>query len=205
MEFKNTPYSLAQMNLGPVLYIARHGATGDDESYNGPENPDLNEHGVRNAYTLADYLSGLKTGSFISSAMNRAKQTADIVGRKLGKKVTLQPALDALDVGNVANAASKEEADKTIKHHQANPDTKIPGGESISGFRKRVRPEFIKSIKNFYKTGKPDVQFVHHSVQHEAGQYFNDDKDSALTEPGGLVAVYRTPNGYEARPIFKPE
>ena len=205
MEFQNTPYSLAKMNLGPVLYIARHGATGDDESYNSPENPDLNEQGIKNAERLADFLSDRKTGNFKSSIMKRALHTAEISARKLGKKIVLVPALDSLDVGDVASMKNEDEADRVIHHHQDNPEEKIPGGESISDFRKRVRPVFIKSIKDFYQTGKPDVLFAHHSIEHEAGHYFNGDKDSSLTEPGGVVAVFRTPGGYEARPIFKAE
>lgn len=204
-EFQNAPYKLAKMNSEPVLYIVRHGATGDDDSYNSPENPDLNEQGIKEANNTADFLSGKKLGNFISSVLNRARQTADIAGKKLGKKVILEPDLDSLDIGNVANAATKEEADRAIKYHQDNPNEKIPGGESISDFRKKVRPQFNKSIQNYYQIGKPDVQFAHHSVEYEAGQYFNHDKNSALTKPGGVVAVYRTPNGYEARPIFRPE
>ena len=205
MEFHNAPYSLAKAHSEPVLYVVRHGSTVDDDTYSGPTNPPLNEQGKKDAQGAADFLQGRKTGNIISSQMDRAKETANILGQALGKKVQSTPDLDSLDVGDVSKMSDKDEADRIIHHHQENPHKAIPGGESINHFDGRIEPELMSNIGSFYKTGKPNVLSVHHSVQHTAGKVFNGDKDSALTKPGGVVAVYKTPTGFVAKPIFKPE
>lgn len=205
-EFENAPYSLARMNKEPVLYIVRHGATVDDDTYSGPTNPKLNDQGRKDAEQAAKFMAGRKTGNtIISSEMDRTRETADILGKILGKKVQTRKDLDSLDVGDVSKMSDKEEADRVIKHHQENPHKSIPGGESINHFDKRVEPELMDGIRIFHQTGKPPIFSVHHSVQHVAGKVFNDDKDSALTEPGGVVAVYKDSSGFRAVPIFKPE
>lgn len=205
-QFENAPYSMARMSQEPVLYILRHGSTVGDDTYSGPTNPKLNAEGRKDAEGAAKFLSTRKTGDIVSSEMDRTKETADIVGKILGKKVTTIKNLDSLDVGDVSKMKDKEEADRVIRHHQNNPHEDIPGGESINHFDGRVEPELREGINTFYKTGRPPIFSVHHSVQHVVGKVFNGDKDSALTQPGGIVAIYqREPGKFEAVPIFRRE
>lgn len=189
----------------PLLYIVRHGATGDDENYNSPENPNLNEAGRKDAQDLVRFFRGRKIGNVYTSAMKRATETADILTKEMGnKKPISKKSLDSLDIGHVASIADSDVADRVIHYHQKNPHIPIPGGESLAQLGTRVRPEFEEAINRFKQTGEPDVFVVHHSIQHEAGKYFNGDKDSALTEPGGVVAVYSDGRGgLMAQPIYK--
>lgn len=194
------------MSAEPVLYIVRHGSTVDDDTYSGPTNPKLNEQGRKDAQQAAEFLRGKNTGDIVSSEMDRTKETANILAKLLNKKVTTAKDLDSLDVGDVSKMEDKEEADRVIHHHQNNPDEPIPGGESISQFDSRIEPELMKGIGMYYKTGMPPIFSVHHSVQHAAGKIFNGDKDSALTDPGGVIAIYKTsPGSFKAVSIFKPE
>jgi broad specificity phosphatase PhoE len=206
-QFSKTPYALISMkSRQPLLYIVRHGRTGDDDSYNSPENPPLTKEGRQDAKAAAEFLSGKKTGNLISSLYDRSKETAEIIGKVLNKQPQLDKDIDSLDVGDVSKMATKEEADRVIQHHQANKDESIPGGESINHFHERVFPAFMNSIGNFYTSGEPDVMAAHHSVQHAAGEFFNGDKDSALTKTGGVIAVYQIgPAKFEAVPVFRPE
>src|SRR5713226_9119 len=206
-DFSDASYGLIGMkSRQPVLYIVRHGSTGDDDSYNSPENPKLTELGRQDAAAAAKYLSDKKTGNLLSSVYDRSMETAEIIGKVLSKKPQPEKDIDSLDVGEVSEMSSKEEADKVIHHHRANRNEAIPGGESLSHFDGRVFPAFMRSIKGFYNTGEPDVMTAHHSVQHAAGDFFNGDLDSALTKTGGVIAVYQIgPAKFEAVPVFRPE
>jgi broad specificity phosphatase PhoE len=189
----------------PVLYIARHGASGNDDDYNSPVNPELNAQGIKEAQELAEFFKGKKVGNIYSSVMHRAAQTANILGKALGKKPIMDKDLDALDVGNVSDLKDSDEADRTVRYHQKNSHLPFPGGESIDEIERRVRPQFKAAIKRFHQTGHPDILVAHHSIQYEAGKYFNHDKDSALTELGGALAVYPDSEGaLMAEPVYKP-
>ena len=207
-EFSKASYSLihgAKLRQ-PILYIVRHGSTGDDDNYNSPENPKLTEKGKQDAQAAAKFFSGKKIGNLLSSVYDRSKETAETIGKELNKKVQSDEAIDSLDVGDVSTLPNKDDADKVIAHHQVNKDKPIPGGESINHFHGRVFPAFMKSIGNYYQTGEPDVMAAHHSVQHAAGEFFNNDHESALTKTGGVVAVYQIgPAKFEAVPVFRPE
>jgi broad specificity phosphatase PhoE len=206
-EFSDAPYGLIRTKADqPVLYIVRHGSTGDDDSYNSPENPPLTEQGREDAKAAAKFLADKNIGNLLTSIFDRSKETAEFISQATGVKPQADKAIDSLDVGDVSKLSTKEEADKVIKHHQTHKDKPIPGGESIQNFHNRVFPQFTKSIQNFYKTGKPSVLSAHHSVQHAAGEFFNNDKDSALTKTGGVVAVYQIgPGRFKAVPVFRPE
>jgi broad specificity phosphatase PhoE len=205
-QFENTPYSMAGIKKEPVLYLVRHGATVDDDTYSGPTNPKLTEQGRKEGAQAAAFLSGRKTGDIVSSEMDRAKETASIIGKILGKKTSTRKDLDSLDVGAVSKISDKDEADRIIQHHKDNPHETIPGGESVNHFDQRVEPELMRGIESYYRTGKPPIFAVHHSIEHVAGKVFNNDMDSALTDPGGVIAIYPTESGnFEAIPIFKRE
>lgn len=205
MELSNTPYSLAATVGKPVLYVVRHGCTGDDNSYNSPVNPNLDAKGWEDARAAANFLSKLRTGSLHTSGFKRSAETANVVGKAIEVAPQIDNRLDSWDVGTAANASSAEEADRIIQHHVDNPDKVIPGGESLAHLRERVTPAFMDGVQEGISTGKPPVYVAHHSVQHEVGRVFNNDKDSALTHTGGVTAVYLTPAGFKAVAIFRPE
>ncbi len=205
LSIMDTPYSLAHRSSYPVLYVVRHGSTGDDDSYNSPENPHLDSKGLEDAHEAGRFLKNKTTGSILASKHHRSVETAQILGLYLNVKPEFTSALDSLDVGDVADAASEEEADKIVHHHVANPTKVIPGGESLQAFRGRVDPSLIDGIEEGLKTGKPPVFSTHHSIQHEVGRLINGNDESALTKTGGVVAIMKTPEGLVAVPVFKPE
>jgi broad specificity phosphatase PhoE len=195
------------MSDQPLLYIVRHGATGTgDDQYNSPENPELSEEGIAQAEEAGKFLSDRLVGGLYTSGLKRAKESADIIGKAIHRIPMIDESIHSLDVGDVANMADNDEADRVMKHHQSNPDKPLPGGESIRHFQDRVQPALMRRIEHYYQTGVPDIDVAHHSVQHEAGNMFNGNRDSALSKPGGVVAVYQDgPGKFRAVPIFKPE
>lgn len=201
----NTSYQLARMMNRPLLYVGRHGWTGDDNSYNSPVNPPLDKKGLEDAHAAADFLADKITGPIYTSGFQRSLETSNIIGDKLGKKPNVDARLDSWDVGDIAKADSAEEADRLVKHHVENPDKSTPGGESLSHMRQRVEPSLWEGVQYGLKTGKPPIYEAHHSIQHEVGRVFNGDHESALTHTGGFVAVILTPKGLKAIPVFRPE
>ena len=68
------------------VYIVRHGAA--KTAQEDPSRP-LNERGLKEASIIADYLlkRGVKPSTVLHSGKLRARQTAEIIGEKLGVRV----------------------------------------------------------------------------------------------------------------------
>jgi phosphohistidine phosphatase len=92
---------------GPVrLHLLRHSDAGDPEKWQGDDDArPLSEKGVRQAENLGRHLArvGFETDAILSSPKVRALQTAEIVGRAVGVKVTVDDRLaGSLDPRSVA-------------------------------------------------------------------------------------------------------
>ncbi len=70
------------------IYLIRHGATEGNES-NGPQHDlmPLSDTGIRQTKAVSEHFKNISVDAVISSNMARAKQTADIIGECLKKKV----------------------------------------------------------------------------------------------------------------------
>ncbi len=189
-----------------VLYLSRHGVTNLNKNHHfrGTQNPPLAPEGFKDANQLAHYLSGIDLGDIYSSPRLRATQTATTVVNKRNESFTEIPDLAAMDIGYFSGKPKSSDNVDKLEVYLQNPHTKIPGGESLSDFRDRIRPLFMEAMEAYNKSGLPCLFVVHSSVIHEAGQLFNNDHHSARVEPGGVAAVYYTDGELHAEPIFKP-
>jgi phosphohistidine phosphatase len=80
------------------IYFLRHGEAGDRETWTGPdEERPLTEDGMAEMRDVAGGMRALKlhADAVLSSPLVRARQTADIVARKLKLDVQEEPALAA--------------------------------------------------------------------------------------------------------------
>jgi probable phosphoglycerate mutase len=84
-----------------TLLLVRHGETDWNAAgrLQGHTDTPLNELGRRQALTLAEELSGHGIEAVYSSDLARARATAEIVGRRLGLPVVLDPGLREKDWG----------------------------------------------------------------------------------------------------------
>ncbi len=84
------------------ILLARHGETEWNRvgRWQGHADPPLNDTGRRQAAALADMLEGDGISAIYSSDLRRARETARIVGARLGLEVTEDPALREIDVGS---------------------------------------------------------------------------------------------------------
>ena len=184
-----------------VALFMRHGdtAANREKLFRGPMNIPLDDKGKQQALDgrrfLAGYLqgSGKKIGNAYRSSKDRTRETADLVLGP-GKTETVKN-LDALNVGKFAGQPKTDANMKEILHYQKNPDQKIPGGERINDFRARTNPEIERIIADGEESANPPIAFVHSSTIHQVNHLIHGDHNINKVLPGGIVGVYKRPNG----------
>ena len=189
-----------------LFYVSRHGQTGPyDEKLTGPTNPPLNAQGHQSAYDLANFFQPLPLASIVTSGMTRAVETSMIVGEAKSLQPHIEKGVDSWNMGHIPNLPA-EPPPSLINHYVEHPNEKIPGGESLNQFRRRVHPVFGQAIQAYQKLRIPSLISAHDSVIREAGAVFNNNLESALVKPGGAIAVMRHKSGaIRAVPVFKPD
>ena len=134
------------MDLSGVL-LARHGETGDNVAplrFQGFTDTPLNETGRRQAAELAEEVGAHAepVASLWSSDLSRARETAEIVGRRIG----LTPTLDARLregargrwEGHLFQEIEREEPERYAAWLRGGAGFRFPGGESLLDQQVRV-------------------------------------------------------------------
>jgi broad specificity phosphatase PhoE len=133
-----------QLGLGGVL-LARHGETNDNVEplrFQGWHDTPLNDTGRAQAAELAETVAARDVRSLWASDLSRARETAEIVGRRIG----LKPLLDwRLREGNrgrweghLFTEIEQAEPELYAAWRRAGPDFRFPGGESLQEQQERV-------------------------------------------------------------------
>ena len=93
-----------------TILLARHGETdwNREHRFQGHADPPLNETGRAQARELAERLSGEGVRHIYASPLARARETAEIVGERLGVPVAVVPALMEVDVGSWSGLTRSE-------------------------------------------------------------------------------------------------
>jgi broad specificity phosphatase PhoE len=188
----------------PALYFFRHGQTdlNAENAFRGFMDVDLDEAGKEQAREQAKYAKEVPFTAFYSSDLKRAKQTMKFVQRANFRAQDLIPEIVAAgrpwNVGKFSgkpkNAANKQE----LQMYADSGET-IPGGESLGQFRSRFGKLFQDVIDKAVGSGGPVGLFGHASNGHEIGNIVYGDIDRLDTDPGGIVCVYISRGGLEAR------
>jgi broad specificity phosphatase PhoE len=84
------------------IHLVRHGETqwNRELRWQGHSDPPLNEQGREQARRLATALASTSFAAIYSSDLRRASETAEIVARRLGLPVRVDPALREIDIGS---------------------------------------------------------------------------------------------------------
>jgi broad specificity phosphatase PhoE len=92
------------------LLLVRHGETdwNAEGKLQGHTDRPLNDYGRRQAQALADQLAGDNIEAVYASDLSRARETAEIVGAKLGLPVVVDPDLREKNWGNWEGLTSDE-------------------------------------------------------------------------------------------------
>lgn len=133
------------------IYLIRHGD--DDENYRGgwSELP-LVEEGIEKSKKLRDYLYDnkdiFKIDRIISSDLNRAKMTSDIINEKLKVDISYDSRLRENNNGLLAGMKNEEAIAKfpNVFFSNLEYDEKFPGGESPKEFFGRIKKAFFEII-----------------------------------------------------------
>jgi broad specificity phosphatase PhoE len=189
-----------------VAYIGRHGTTALNESdrYRGQADVPLDDQGKQDAKAQAKFMADKPIGQAWTSNLSRSKDTAKAVLKGRGIKAIPLSSLRPLDAGKFTGE-KKSEHKEDMKYYHEHTDARIPGGESIDGMNKRVRPVLLKGLRAGVRTGKPSYFSAHSSVIHSLGNLLHGDHEHALVEPGGVVAVTFDGKKFQAKPVFKPK
>ena len=129
-----------------LVLLARHGETESnaEHRFQGQRDVPLNERGRAQAAELAERVAsevpGL--GVLVASPLARARETAEVVGRRVGLAPRLDARLMELDVGSWTGRLYADvraaEPEAFAAWLGAGWDFRAPGGESLSEQRERV-------------------------------------------------------------------
>ena len=148
------------------IFLVRHGK--DDENYRGGWSlVPLTEEGINQVKKLAEFLNTQKDyyniEKIISSDLERARQTTNIINEKLNVNVEFTERLREMNNGKIAGMLNKdvEKIYPGLYYNTLRMDERYPGGESPIEFHDRI----IKDFKDIVKENKNhnNIMIVTHS------------------------------------------
>lgn len=189
-----------------VAFFVRHGETDMNKAdeFRGDEDVPLNSEGMAQAEALVPYFDARDLSAAFHSGMQRTQQTLAPLMDSKGMESHEVEDLDSLDTGNFTGLPKTEENKKKLEYYRQNPEEIIPGGESVQHFRDRVDPKIMKVIQIGEERGAPTIAAVHGSIMKELSRLFCDgDYNKVKVEPGGIVGIFKSAHGYEAKPLVR--
>jgi len=128
--------------LETVVFLIRHGVTNwhDEGKVLGQRDIPLSEAGLIQARSCADALAQVAIADVVSSPLQRAMQTAEIIGEKMGIDVARDPRMTDFRVGKWSGMPYDEVAtsDEYLRFIDNPLSERIPGGESLADIRDRA-------------------------------------------------------------------
>ncbi|MBV8711950.1 MAG: histidine phosphatase family protein [Solirubrobacterales bacterium] len=137
---------MSTSSLDGVL-LARHGETDDNRQpirFQGFRDTPLNDTGRAQAHELAERVAALQEPirSLWASDLSRARETAEIVGARIGLEPRLDPRLREANRGVWEGRrfidVKREEPEQFAAWMRAGPSWRFPGGESLREQQERV-------------------------------------------------------------------
>ncbi len=127
------------------LFLARHAETSAPDRFHGAESDiGLSEWGREQAGRLGERLSREPAIALYSSAMLRARTTAEAVGHRCGLEPRIEPGLHERKIGPLSGVSREEGwatyAESRAKWLAGDLDFTHEGGESFAQIRRRVVP-----------------------------------------------------------------
>lgn len=125
-----------------TVFLIRHGVTAwhAEGRVLGQRDIPLSQSGIAQAEEAAAALRGLKMAEVLSSPLQRAIQTAEIIGQAAGIEIARDPRLIDFQLGKwtgmtYADVAKNEEYQRFVQQPESE---RIPGGESLEDIRRRA-------------------------------------------------------------------
>jgi broad specificity phosphatase PhoE len=137
-----------------TVYIVRHGATKLNNQVDTSVDRirawldvPLVEEGREEARKAAAKLRGKGIGAIVSSDLDRARETAEIIGGILKIKPTFTMKLRPWDLGKFTGKSTKESLPEIEIYARDKPDQAVPQGESFNKFRDRAFEGFHEAVR----------------------------------------------------------
>ena len=127
-----------------MILLARHGETewNRERVFQGQLDVPLNDRGREQARALADQAAAEDLKALVSSPLGRARETAEIVGERIGLEPSLDDRLKEIDVGDWERRAKRDverdDREQWAAFRAAGADWRFPGGESLQEQQDRV-------------------------------------------------------------------
>lgn len=127
-----------------MIFLARHGETtwNKDRRFQGQEDVPLNDAGREQAHALAALAAEHAFAALYASPLSRARETAEIVGAKVGLEPVFDDRLKESDVGSwqglYKDDVERDQPDAWRAYGAAGEDFRFPGGESLGEQQARV-------------------------------------------------------------------
>lgn len=168
-----------------------------DKQENGVNPTNLTKKGVKYAESIGEEALNRGKKAVITSDVQRAKETADVIGKTANLPVYNNPILRTWDIGEYDGAP---EGSFKEKQWATKPNTPVPGGESFDSFKARMEKAF-----EFAETAPKEADIVTHSkvtrafkALHDTGGEWTDKttkkflslKDEPKKKNGGWLDAY---------------
>ena len=125
-----------------TVFLIRHGVTAwhAEGRVLGQRDIPLSEAGIAQAEEAAAAVRGVKMSEVLSSPLQRAIQTAEIIGQAAGIEVARDPRLIDFQLGKWTGMTYEDVAkNEEYQRFVLQPDAeRIPGGESLDDIRRRA-------------------------------------------------------------------
>ena len=130
-----------------MIYLIRHGQTdwNVERKIQGQTDIPLNSNGKQQAEEAANEIANLKIDRIISSDLSRAKETAEIINKKVGAKITFDKRLREQNFGKYEGCLKEDITEKQWDILNYEPE-KV-NGESRKQLYERVKG-FISKLKD---------------------------------------------------------
>ena len=155
-----------------MVYLVRHGQTdwNLERKIQGGTDIPLNENGRMQAKEVSEDIAKLNIDKIICSNMSRAKETAEIINQKVGKKITIDNRLRETDYGDMEGKPVTSLTEEDWQIFNSYPE-KV-NGESRANVYKR-----IKSFMDDIKEDKENILVVTHGGALRMIKYYKSNKD----------------------------
>jgi broad specificity phosphatase PhoE len=128
-----------------MILLARHGETDDNIEpirIQGSRDTPLNANGREQAHELAERVAGEGIAALYSSELSRARETAEIVGARIGLEPIVDPRFAEGNRGDLEGRlwqdVAEEDPELFAAWRRAGAGFRFPGGESLQEQMDRV-------------------------------------------------------------------
>jgi broad specificity phosphatase PhoE len=127
-----------------VILLARHGETAENRErrFQGQKDVPLNDRGREQARALAERAAGEELAALYTSPLVRARETAEIVGERIGLEPRADDRLKEVDVGDwqdrLKDDVERDDPGGWAAFRAGGDDFRFPGGESFAEQQERV-------------------------------------------------------------------